>query len=475
MSVGTRRRVAAHDGAVALTDRRATAARARRPAVSASGPGTRIGPPDTVQTPFAAGAGAALWSAALGLAVTTAAVLATWAVGGVAGPRSALVIGAQAWLLGHGTDLRMAHGSLTLVPLGLTLLFGGLLARSGVWAGRAAMVRTLREAAATTAWLAGVYAAVAVGVSLGATSPVVTPAPASALVGAAVLAVVSGGWGVLYGSGLLGTALAGLPTEVRLAGRAALTGVATLLAGGALTLLAALLWHAQDAAHVYSALGADLVGSVELVVLSAVYVPVGAVWAMTYCLGPGFAVGAGTLVAPSGTTLGDLPSFPLLAALPGEGPARGVGFAALAVPLAAGVVIGLVVARRSPWPAGRTAWVAAVGGALTGGLAGVLALLARGGLTSGRMASLGPQPLVVAAWSALELGVLGALVAGEYRHRVLVRAERRSSPRVIDLTESAVRVLDPGEVARAADVTDAEPAPAQGVGDPAEGEDIGDR
>ena len=41
-------------------------------------------------------------------------------------------------------------------------------------------------------------------------------------------------------------------------------------------------------------------------------------------LGPGFTVGAGTLVTPQAAAVGALPMFPLLAALPDNGPARGM-------------------------------------------------------------------------------------------------------------------------------------------------------
>ena len=160
-------------------------------------------------------------------------------------------------------------------------------------------------------------------------------------------------------------------------------------------------------------------GSVELIGLCLAYAPVGVLWALAYSVGPGFAVGTGTLVAPSGTTVGDLPAFPLLAALPGEGPAPALAMLGLAVPVLAGVVIGVRVARRSPDGVGVTAGIAAGSGALTGVLAGLLSVIARGGLTAGRMSTLGPQPLVVAVWTALSLAVVAALTAGELRRRAV--------------------------------------------------------
>jgi Family of unknown function (DUF6350) len=424
------------DGAVTLLSPRRGAARppVRQESRRRGGPAA---PPETVQTPLAAGIGAALWSATLGLAFTTAAVLGTWAAGNreTGGARGALVAGAQGWLLGHGTDLRLDHGSLTLVPLGLTLVFAGLLYRSGVWAGRAAMVQTLREAATATVCLLTVYVAIAVGVAIAARSPGVTPVAPTALTGSAALTLIAGGGGVLRGSELFGTAMGQLPAELRLALRGAVRATLTLLAGGVVVFATSLAWHAQDAKHLYSALGTDVVSAVELIALCVAYAPLGVIWAMTYCIGPGFAVGTGTLVSPSGTSLGDLPAFPLLAALPGEGSAPGLALAGLAVPILAGLVLGVVVGRRSISTAGSTAWIAGGSGVLAGVIAGLLAIVARGGLTQGRMSTLGPNPLVVALWTAVELAAIGGVTAGALRGLKLRRAGHR--------TKSATRTEDP--------------------------------
>jgi hypothetical protein len=196
--------------------------------------------------------------------------------------------------------------------------------------------------------------------------------------------------------------------------------------------------------HLSGALGVDTVGTIELIALCLAYAPVGAVWAMTYCIGPGFVVGSGTLVAPSGTSLGDLPAFPLLAALPDEGTPPALALGGLAIPLVAGLLLGLLVARRSGSTSAHAAGVGAGSGALAGVLAGLLAALAHGGLTQGRLSSLGPQPVVVALWTAVELAAVGALTAGVYRWRSLARSPRlapATAPRTISLLDTEVVVL----------------------------------
>ena len=52
----------------------------------------------------------------------------------------------------------------------------------------------------------------------------------------------------------------------------------------------------------------------------------------SYLLGPGFAVGTGTLVSPAAVVLGPVPAFPLLAALPADGPAPALDGALVALP-----------------------------------------------------------------------------------------------------------------------------------------------
>ncbi len=138
--------------------------------------------------------------------------------------------------------------------------------------------------------------------------------------------------------------------------------------------------------------------------------PNGALWALAYAAGPGFTVGAGTGVSPFGATLGPVPAFPLLAALPGDGTPPPAVRAALLLPVLAGVLAGWVVGRRLPaatgagrLPALLTGRVArpAGYGLLAGGLVAlvtaVLAVLAGGALGPGYLAAVGPSAWQVAA------------------------------------------------------------------------------
>ena len=57
-------------------------------------------------------------------------------------------------------------------------------------------------------------------------------------------------------------------------------------------------------------------GGILLLILVIATIPNMAISALAYLLGPGFAIGAGTLVNPAVHRIGEIPAFPLLAAIP---------------------------------------------------------------------------------------------------------------------------------------------------------------
>jgi hypothetical protein len=57
-------------------------------------------------------------------------------------------------------------------------------------------------------------------------------------------------------------------------------------------------------------------GGILLLILVIATIPNMAISALAYLLGPGFAIGSGTLVNPAVHRIGEIPAFPLLAAIP---------------------------------------------------------------------------------------------------------------------------------------------------------------
>jgi hypothetical protein len=182
-----------------------------------------------------------------------------------------------------------------------------------------------------------------------------------------------------------------------------------------------------------------MVGGVLLLLAQIGYVPNAMVWAICYTLGPGFAFGTGTVVAPTGSALGSLPMLPMLAALPAGPHSAVAGWASvflLSVPYLAGAFGGLLTARAVPALAVELAplWGFACGAA-TGLALGVLAAFAGGPLGSGRLTAVGPSGWQAAVVATLEVGVASAISAGvvnwlQTRRRPAAEEEPAADPHV---------------------------------------------
>ncbi|MBY8880427.1 cell division protein PerM [Actinacidiphila acidipaludis] len=201
--------------------------------------------------------------------------------------------------------------------------------------------------------------------------------------------------------------------DVASALRSAAIGCVVLVGGGALVGGAALVLHGGAVARSYGRLSGPDAGRIAVLLLAALLIPNLAVWAASYALGVGFCVGAGSVVAPAGASgYPLLPSFPLLAALPGTGGAGVLGWATLVVPaLAAGAVAWWV--GGSGLGAGRTVRVAC-GAALFHGVGfAVAAAWAGGALGNDVLATFGPMwwraGAAAAGW-VLVIAVPGSLL-----------------------------------------------------------------
>jgi len=189
---------------------------------------------------------------------------------------------------------------------------------------------------------------------------------------------------------------------------ALLTTGGAALAGGSLAL------HLGQVRALTSNLAPGAAGSALLLLAELAYLPNAVVWAIAFCLGPGFAFGAGTFVAPTGSVLGVLPGFPMLAALPsGTGIPAWLSLAVLAAPYLAAAAGGVLTVRIMPTPVLEAAplW-GFVSGAASGCVVGILAAFAGGPLGNGRLAAVGPSGWQVGLVAILEMGVTAAVAAG---------------------------------------------------------------
>jgi hypothetical protein len=223
---------------------------------------------------------------------------------------------------------------------------------------------------------------------------------------------VAGGTGLLVGCARWPAWREQIPEVVRavLAGAASVVLLATT--ASSLLVVGALVLDLGSAANVLARLHTDVSGGLLYTVVVAAVAPNAVLLGGAYLLGPGFTIGTGTLVSPSAVVLGPVPSFPLLAALPDEGPAPGWTTALVAVPvLLAALAAGLML-RRYPVPGYETGALRGLGaGAVGGVLFALLTGLAGGSVGPGRMADVGALLGETVLAGALAMGT-GGLVGG---------------------------------------------------------------
>ena len=353
-------------------------------------------------------------------------------------PRDGLRVGALGWLLAHGSGLHVDGVAVTVVPLGLTALAAWAVWRLGHRVGDSIsghgpdaerIADGERDWTVLTAVLAftGGYVAVAIITFRLAATPESAPSLARVLLWSLLLCLTLGLGAIATGSGRAAIWAATLPPAVRASGATALRVLGAYLAISAAFFLAALVVDFDTAVNVMSRLHTDAGDATVYTALSATVVPNATIFSASYLLGPGFAVGVDTLVSPTLVSLGPLPMFPLLAALPDAGvtpawTAYVVGLAPLVAALAAARS-----QRRNPtlrWDEGALRGCA--GGVLAGVLLGGLAAVSGGAVGPGRMTEVGPFAFDVMVHAITAFGV-GGLVGGVLMTWWQRRAARRAS------------------------------------------------
>lgn len=362
--------------------------------------------------PLLAGLVGAAWATGAGLVSLGVPVLVAWATdsrSGAGAPAAVRAVG-QLWVLAQGAALSTPGGPVGLTPLGLLLLPLLLLHRAGRHGARTASTRRLADGAKVVAALAVPYALGVAVVAAACATEQVRPAPVQALVGGLLVAALGAGSGVAREARLGRVLVARTPSRARRLARGTTAGTGVLVAAGSLLVLASFLQHAGRASSLAAASDPGVAGGIALLATGLALAPNAAVWGASWLAGPGFALGAGTAIGPFSTVLGPVPAVPLLAALP-TGPAPiWLGVLLLAVPVAAGAVGGVLVARDLRCGPGRAALEGLALGPCAGLVLGVLGWLSGGPLGAGRLADVGPSPWRVGLAVALETGAAAAAV-----------------------------------------------------------------
>ncbi|TCC27692.1 DUF6350 family protein [Kribbella speibonae] len=359
-----------------------------------------------------------------GLLTCAAVAVIGWLGATFGGASGAVRAGASAWLIAHKAGVTIGTGRISIAPLGLTLFFVWCLYRGGKSAARSSAADRTRDLISLAGAFALVYGLGGLVVALLTAEGPLKVSPLSAFLGAFSLALVAGLAGIAVESGAAEDLADATPAGLRDAVPAALAAVLTVIAIASLLYGVLLAIHFSRITGMLELLNAGVIGSVVLFAICLMLVPNMVLYVVAFLAGPGFQLGTGTTIAPTGVDVGNLPALPLLAAVPADGATPSYLLVLTAVvPLVAGAVAGLVVVRRglAERDADALGWDAfALRGAMAALVAGVIvfALLALSGGSAGpgRMSAVGvpaalPAAGVLAAGMAIGAAITAAVVS----------------------------------------------------------------
>ncbi|MFF0345028.1 DUF6350 family protein [Kribbella sp. NPDC004875] len=355
-----------------------------------------------------------------GLLTCAAVAVIGWLAATFGGASGAVRAGAATWLVAHKAGVTLGAGRISVAPLGLTLFLAWCLYRGGKSAARSSAADRTKDLMMLAGAFAAVYALGALVVALLTADGALKVSPLSAFLGAFSLALVAGAAGIVAESGAGEDIADATPAGLRDAVPAAFAAVLTVFALAAVLYAVLLAIHFSRITGMLELLDAGVIGSVVLFAICLMLLPNMILYVVAFLAGPGFQLGTGTTIAPTGVDVGNLPALPLLAAVPEDGSTPSYLLALTAVvPLIAGVVAGLVVVRRglAERDADALGWDAfALRGAMAALLAGVvlyaLMALSGGSAGPGRMSAIGvPSALSAAGLLAAGMAIGAAITA----------------------------------------------------------------
>ena len=335
------------------------------------------------------------------------------ALGWLTSPESqladALGLASRVLLLANGAVTTIGGQAVSIAPLGLTLALILLGVPVAGLAARAAIDET-DDLRGLVLRVGGAYAGTYIVFITLIAFFVPETSVIRAFLGSVLIGGISGFWGVTRAVGY--DPCERWPVRARSFPRG--IGVAALICvgTGAALLSVVLILGRERIAAIADGLGGDGTAGILLIVIQLAWLPNLVIWAMAWALGAGVTLGEGTLLDMNGTSLGFLPSIPVLGAVPDPGPVPELAWLWLLGGVLAGVLATLVVTlNRSSERFYETSMTGGIAGILTGVLLFVLAWFASGGLGTQRLAHVGVRLGGLAITAPCILGLVG-LVTG---------------------------------------------------------------
>ncbi|QSB04786.1 DUF6350 family protein [Natronoglycomyces albus] len=351
-------------------------------------------------------------------------VLAWWLTERMAEVDTVIATAGTIWIAGHGAPVVIDELPISLTPLLLTLVIAWRLSRVGAHTIRAIGGRDAAAVRAVVLATSLLYIAVFAAVVAYSNREPFTIEILPALAYAVPLAILSLWWGAANESGVLHEGWMRASLWLRRGLRTGSLAAIALIACGAAVAGVSV---AVNGGSVGESLTGYENGEWAVGLLCLLYLPNIAIWSATYIIGPGFAVGDGTIVQVTDVTLNPLPPLPWFAALPAE-PLHEYGTALLGLPLVIGALLGILLTYRSPdLRLPRVITAALIAALTTGALIAVLSWAASGSTGTGLLAQLGPHPWHAAGIVTAEMALAvlaAALVARLFAvHRRAEEAE----------------------------------------------------
>lgn len=401
-----------------------------------------------------AGGLAAGASVLIGYLASFALVFVVWLFAGHGNESTAQVIRASgiSWLGSQFVPIQIGGIPFGLLPWGFVLLPSVVLWKSVHWALKSAQPKSVREYWYTAGSVAAVYGLLGMLVSMFTSTNDLKTNSFRALLNLFVIAGFIASVSVLTYAPSRTLLIDPLPPMVKDGIRPGLIVVSLLIFLGTLLSTFSIVLHFGEIKSVATLMTPSALDGFFMMLLGISYLPTAAVWAMSYLIGPGIALGNAASISPGLTNPGRLPAFPLLAALPSQ-EFRFANELTLVL-VAIGILLYLLIPRehwrpefseitrslRSVFRKQELTSLAVASAILFVGLL-IICVPASGQLGEDQLSSVGPNPLLVATHALVVIGF--SALATMVLPRVLIAVVyslRHRNTRI--KTETALAELD---------------------------------
>ncbi len=356
------------------------------------------------------------------------------------------------WLLGHGYGANLDDIPLTIIPLGLSIIFFGICVLLGSFAARQARIEapdelSQRERRNLTLKISSVFGIIYLSVlTFGAvflTQPIgsVGPTIGRLLVGGSIIGF-GGAW--LGASRVFGFKFATwLPDWMKPLPKALIAAQLIMIISGALALLTAITMGRSRIELIHNSLEMSGVGGFVLLLIQLAWLPNLVIWASSWVIGAGFSIGVETIISPTKLSVGLMPGFPILGAVPTQ-----VNPGNMSLWMISGAIAGMVVALavlkdRPTIKLDESSLVGGLSGVVSGLIFTAIVAVSGGDMGVNRMVNLGGKFPDVAVMAIVVMGFAGlitGLVVGLIR-----RPKKTPKKQASKVEEEVAEVIEDGQ------------------------------